>query len=72
MDENKGSVSFVQSVEEVAKEVLNWDELTSYEEDPTRLVLIFNLKFVVIRKESLRGDLDLLKMLLDKFSKNEL
>lgn len=71
MDENNCTVSFSKAGQEIAKEVLSWNDLTDYEEDDKRIVLIFNMKFVVVRKDVLRGDVDLLKMLLDKFAKNK-
>lgn len=71
MDENTATVSFFKGNTEVAKEVLNWTELTDYAEDENRLVLIFNLKFIVIRKDSFNGELDLFKMLLNSKTSNK-
>ena len=56
IDEDKCSVAFFKNNKEVLKEVLSLAELTTYEEDEVRLILIFNMKFVVIRKEYLRGE----------------
>ncbi len=71
MDENNCKASFSKGGQEVARELLDWNDLTDYEEDEERLVLIFGVKFVVLRKSVFRGELDLLKMLLNKYAKNK-
>ena len=66
MDESTCAVSFFKNNIEVAKEILSWNQLTNYVEDDLRLILMFNLKFVVIRKEFFIGEYDLFKKLIDK------
>ena len=70
MDENECTVSFSKDGKEVAKEVLVWTDLTNYMEDNARIVLMFNLKFVVLRKEFLRGELDLLLVMMNQYIEN--
>ena len=52
---------------EMAKNVHNLRALTSYLEDDSRLVLVFNkVEFVCIRKDALTGDINKLKSHLEK------
>lgn len=67
MDENECMVSFTRDGKELSKEVLQWRGLTSYTQDERYIILIFKMKFVVIKKEFLRGEQDLLLIMLDKY-----
>lgn len=70
MDEKNCTVAFFKDNVEVAKEVLDWKDLTDFVEDDNRLILIFGIKFVIVRKDLLKGELDLLKIMLTKYAKN--
>ena len=53
--------------QEMAKNVHNLKQLTSYIEDNNRLILVFNkVEFACIRKDVLKGDLNKLKSHLEK------
>lgn len=66
--ENNSCVeTLVKDEKEVSKHVHNLKTLTSYFEDSTRLILVFNnVEYVCIRKENLIGGVDKLKNLLEK------
>ena len=68
IDETKCDVSFQKNGEEVSRSVMDLSTLTSCIEDDERLVLVFNRQmFVVVRKDSLTGNLDSLKLLIQKY-----
>ena len=53
--------------EEAAKNIHNLSALTSYLEDQTRLILVFNsVEFVVLRKDKIEGNIEKLKQHLQK------
>ncbi len=59
--------SLYKDEKEVTKSAHSLNYLTSYLEDATRLVLVFNsVEFVCLRKDSLTGDIELLKKHLNK------
>ena len=59
--------SLYKGDEIIAKNEYNLKHLTSYFEDSTRLVLVFNkMEYVVVKKENLKGGLQQLKTLLEK------
>ena len=52
---------------EQAKNIHSLKSLTSYLEDDTRLILVFNsAEYVCLRKANLTGDINQLKALLEK------
>lgn len=59
--------TMIKDEEEVAKNIHNLKTLTSYLEDNSRLILVFNnVEFVCIRKEKLTGGVEQLKAHLQK------
>lgn len=68
IDDTKCDVSFQKNGEQVSRSVMDLSTLTSCIEDDERLVLVFNKQmFVVVRKDSLLGNLDSLKLLIQKY-----
>ena len=70
MDEHECVVTFSRQGKEVSRESLQWNNMTSYTQDEQYIILIFNMKFVVIKKAFLRGEQDLLLIMLDKYLKD--
>lgn len=67
IDNNSCIETLVKGDEEKSKQVHNLKTLTSYLEDQTRLILVFNkVEYVCLRKENIVGDLEKLKALLNK------
>ena len=67
IDENTCTETFIKDEQEVSKSIHALRQLTSYFEDQTRLVLVFNkVEYVCLRKENLVGGLDKLKAHLEK------
>lgn len=67
INDNLCTVAFIKDEVEVAKQILSLKALTSYLEDATRLILVFNkVEFVCIRKDCLLGGVDKLKSHLQK------
>lgn len=68
IDDTKCDVSFQKNGEQVSRSVMDLSTLTSCTEDDERLVLVFNRQmFVVVRKDNLLGNLDSLKLLIQKY-----
>jgi hypothetical protein len=67
IDENSSVESLHKDGEEVARNVHNLRNLTSYLEDSEVLVMVFNkVEYVCIKKDKLVGDLNKLKAHLEK------
>ncbi|MBQ8615657.1 MAG: hypothetical protein IJ415_03735 [Clostridia bacterium] len=67
IDNNSCVETLVKDDEEKAKHVHNLKSLTSYLEDNKRLILVFNkVEYVCLRKENITGDVEKLKVLLNK------
>ncbi len=67
IDDNICSETLLKDGQEVAKNIHNLKQLTSYIEDKDRLILVFNnVEFSCIRKNALKGDLNKLKSQLEK------
>ncbi|MFQ6751998.1 MAG: hypothetical protein ACLRFL_00335 [Clostridia bacterium] len=67
IDDNICTETLLKDGQEVAKNVHNLKQLTSYIEDKDRLILVFNkVEFSCIRKSALKGDLNKLKSQLEK------
>ena len=67
INENLCTVSFFKDEVEMGKQVLSLKALTSYLEDASRIVLVFNkVEYVCIRKKSLTGGVEKLKEHLKK------
>lgn len=67
IDDNLCVETLLKDGQEVAKNVHNLKQLTSYLEDNDRLILVFNkVEFACIRKSQLKGDLNKLKSHLEK------
>lgn len=67
IDDNLCVETLMKDGQEVAKNVHNLKQLSSYIEDKDRLILVFNkVEFTCIRKDSLKGDLNKLKSHLEK------
>lgn len=67
IDENMCYESLIKDEKEVTNNVHNLRQLTSYLEDNTRFILVFNnVEFVCLRKEYIEGDLNKLKNQLNK------
>ena len=67
ISENMCVEKFYKDKEEVSKLEHNLKTLTSYFEDETRLILVFNkVEYSCLRKENIVGDIKKLKSLLEK------
>lgn len=67
IDDSVCTETMFKDNEEKAKNIHSLKTLTSYLEDNNRLILVFNqLEFVCIRKANLTGDVNKLKVLLNK------
>lgn len=67
IDNNSCVETLFKDEKEVAKHVHNLKTLTSYLEDRKRLILVFNkVEYVCLRKENIVGDVEKLKLLLNK------
>lgn len=67
IDNSKCVEALYKGEELVAKNEHSLKHLTSYFEDATRLVLVFNkMEYVVLRKENITGGLEKLKAMLEK------
>ncbi|MBQ9795473.1 MAG: hypothetical protein IJW36_00730 [Clostridia bacterium] len=67
IDNNSCVETLVKDEKEVSKHTHNLKNLTSYLEDNSRLILVFNkVEYVCIRKDNLIGGVDKLKALLEK------
>ena len=67
VDDSLCTETLYKDEHEMAKNVHNLRALTSYLEDDSRLVLVFNkVEFVCIRKDALTGDVNKLKSHLEK------
>ncbi len=67
IDDNLCIETLLKDGQEVAKNVHNLKQLTSYLEDKDRLILVFNkVEFTCIRKDKLKGDINKLKSHLEK------
>ena len=67
IDENTCVETMHKDDQEVSKNIHALRQLTSYLEDQTRLILVFNkVEYVCLRKDCLTGDLNKLKALLEK------
>ena len=67
IDENSCVETMHKDDVEVSKNIHSLRQLTSYLEDQSRLILVFNkVEYVCLRKDSLIGDLNKLKALLEK------
>ncbi|MCQ2564314.1 MAG: hypothetical protein MJ152_00395 [Clostridia bacterium] len=67
IDNNVCTESLYKGDEEVTKSMHGLNHLTSYLEDTTRLVLVFNnVEFVCLRKDAMTGDLEILKKHLNR------
>ena len=67
IDDNLCTTAMFKDEAEQSKNVHNLKALTSYIEDNSRLILVFNkVEFVCIRKDKLEGNLNQLKAQLEK------
>lgn len=67
IDENLCTETMYKDNKEMSKSIHNLKNLTSYLEDSTRLILVFNeVEFVCLRKQNIKGDLEKLKTHLVK------
>ena len=67
IDENTCVETMHKDEQEVSKNIHSLRQLTSYLEDQSRLILVFNkVEYVCLRKDSIIGDLNKLKALLEK------
>lgn len=67
IDEATCVETLIKDEKEVSKNVHNLKQLTSYLEDKTRLILVFNkVEYVCLRKENIIGSLEKLKSHLEK------
>ena len=67
IDENTCVETMHKGEEEVSKNIHALRQLTSYLEDQSRLILVFNkVEYVCLRKDCIIGDLNKLKALLEK------
>ena len=67
IDENMCYESLIKDEKEVVNNVHNLRQLTSYLEDNSRFILVFNnIEFVCLRKDCFVGDLNKLKAQLNK------
>ncbi len=67
IDENTCVETMHKDEQEVSKNIHALRQLTSYLEDNSRLILVFNkMEYVCLRKDSITGDLNKLKALLEK------
>lgn len=67
IEDNLCTETLFKDEQEVAKNIHSLKSLTSYLEDNSRLILVFNkIEFVCIKKDNLKGSLDKLKNCLNK------
>ena len=67
IDENSCVETLIKDEKEVSKNVHALRQLTSYLEDKTRLILVFNkVEYVCLRKDNIQGDINKLKTHLEK------
>ncbi len=67
VEDNLCVETLIKDGNEVAKNVHNLKQLTSYLEDNNRLILVYNkVEFTCIRKAYLKGDINKLKSHLEK------